>query len=233
LITNGETGHEVFIQRSSRLLELLFDDGRIVHRAYLGGNAEAQMTPAQLASANAEHSHQRAFFAWANMAERFGFDAAWDETSYTAAGMAKLKASTNDRGCGTVFVDDDAEGPNAVPELRWLHAIPNGGMRDKITAGKLKAEGVKRGIPDAFLPVPMPLGGPSQWSIRYCGLYIEMKRPKSKGRQAGSTSNEQDSAIAALRCAGYAVTVCFDWIAAARDVQSYIEAVRNSGTPQK
>ena len=39
------------------------------------------------------------------------------------------------------------------PELKWLHAIPNGGLRDKITSGKLKAEGVKPGVSDLFLPV--------------------------------------------------------------------------------
>ena len=30
------------------------------------------------------------------------------------------------------------------PMLKWFHAIPNGGLRDKVTAGKLKAEGVKK-----------------------------------------------------------------------------------------
>ena len=54
------------------------------------------------------------------------------------------------------------------PELKWFHAIPNGGLRDKITASKLKAEGVKPGVSDTFLPVKRP---------PYSGLYIEMKKP--------------------------------------------------------
>jgi hypothetical protein len=40
------------------------------------------------------------------------------------------------------------------PELDLLFAIPNGGARNVIVAKKLKAEGVKAGIPDYFLPVP-------------------------------------------------------------------------------
>lgn len=55
------------------------------------------------------------------------------------------------------------------PRWRQAFAIPNGGLRSKKTAARLKAEGVKAGVPDIFLPVPVGL-----WS----GLFIEMKRPK-------------------------------------------------------
>ena len=37
---------------------------------------------------------------------------------------------------------------SGIPDLDLLHAIPNGGHRNKATAGRLKAEGVKRGVPD-------------------------------------------------------------------------------------
>ena len=52
------------------------------------------------------------------------------------------------------------------PELALLFAIPNGGARDPITGAMLKAEGVKRGVPDLFLPAAV---GP------YHGLFLEMK----------------------------------------------------------
>lgn len=45
-----------------------------------------------------------------------------------------------------------------------IFAIPNGGVRGKIAAAKLKAEGVVRGIPDLYVP---------EWK-----LWIEMKRVK-------------------------------------------------------
>ena len=31
-----------------------------------------------------------------------------------------------------------------IPELRWLHAIPNGGARNVVVATHMKQEGVKR-----------------------------------------------------------------------------------------
>jgi len=39
------------------------------------------------------------------------------------------------------------------PELALLFAVPNGGARNKVTAARLKAEGVKRGVLDIWFPV--------------------------------------------------------------------------------
>ena len=60
---------------------------------------------------------------------------------------------------------------------RLLFAIPNGGHRDIRTAARLKAEGVKRGVADLFLSVPI-LGVIPGTDIH--GLYIEMKAGKNK-----------------------------------------------------
>src|SRR5262245_57218105 len=49
---------------------------------------------------------------------------------------------------------------------RLCFAIPNGGARDVITAGRLKAEGVKAGVPDVCCPV-------ARW--RWHSLYLEFK----------------------------------------------------------
>lgn len=59
------------------------------------------------------------------------------------------------------------------PDLRpLLHAIPNGGGRSKAEAGRLKAEGVTKGVADVFLAKPMVR---SDRDID-CGWYCEMKR---------------------------------------------------------
>jgi hypothetical protein len=93
------------------------------------------------------------------------------------------------------------------PELRLLHAIPNGGFRGKATAARLKAEGVKRGVPDLCLPVPR--GG-------YHGLYIELKVGRNK------PSTEQQSWIAELSRNGFAALVCYGWEAARDAICEYL-----------
>lgn len=80
-----------------------------------------------------------------------------------------------------------------VPCLGLLFAIPNGGRRDKATAGRLKAEGVRAGMPDLCLPVPR--GGA-------CALWIEMKT------ETGRLSEAQRETADALRAEGARVEVC-------------------------
>lgn len=95
------------------------------------------------------------------------------------------------------------------PELRLLHAIPNGGKRDIRTAAMLKAEGVKPGVPDICLPVPR--GGKH-------GLYIELKR-----RKGGTVSKEQEAWIRALMEQGYSCSVCYGWDQARETILQYLK----------
>ena len=74
------------------------------------------------------------------------------------------------------------------PDVR-IFAIPNGGERGRATAGRLKAEGVSRGVPDLCVP---------EWF-----LWVEMKR-----RKGGTVSPEQKSWIAYLNKAGYKAVIC-------------------------
>jgi len=95
------------------------------------------------------------------------------------------------------------------PRLALLHAIPNGGLRNKTVAAKLKAEGVKAGVPDLCLPVPL---------ARVHGLYIEMKRIRG-----GASSTEQDWWLEALRREGFECHVCCGAENAIRILKSYLQ----------
>lgn len=72
----------------------------------------------------------------------------------------------------------------AIPELALLYHIPNGGSRHKAEAARLRAEGVRAGVPDLCLPVPR--GG-------FHGLYIELKRLRG-----GRLSEQQRAWLDAL-----------------------------------
>ena len=89
------------------------------------------------------------------------------------------------------------------PELAWVFAIPNGGYRHPATAGRLKAEGVRRGYPDLGLDVAR--GG-------FHGLRIELKR-----RKGGGLSPEQHTWGVRLMRQGYDWNVARGW-EEARDV---------------
>lgn len=96
------------------------------------------------------------------------------------------------------------------PPLRLLYAIPNGGNRHPVTAAKLKAEGVRAGVPDLCLPVPRGT---------YAGLYVELKR-----KQGGSVSEGQREWIHLLTLQGYRVEVCKGWEAARDVIVAYLES---------
>ncbi len=95
-----------------------------------------------------------------------------------------------------------------ISELALMFAIPNGGHRHKRVAQKLRAEGLKPGVPDVFLPVAR--GG-------YHGCWIEMKRLK-RGRMQPSQRVWQRN----LREQGYRAERCDGWIVAATCIADYL-----------
>lgn len=123
-----------------------------------------------------EHAHQAAFFEWASL-QRF-------------------------------------------PGIELLHAVPNGGDRPKVTrtgkggkevtfspeANRLKAEGVKAGVPDVLWPVPR--GG-------FIGLAIEFKYGD------GVPTKEQRERIDRMQRHGWLAVICWDWESAARVMVGY------------
>lgn len=98
-----------------------------------------------------------------------------------------------------------------VPEYKDLgkaFAIPNGGKRNVIVAQKMKAEGVRAGVPDLCLPVMR--GG-------FGGMYVELKAGKN------TTSDLQDDVIEELRSDGYYVDVFWSWEEALAVMIAYVE----------
>lgn len=81
--------------------------------------------------------------------------------------------------------------------IPWFH-VPNGGARCAAEGGKLKAQGVKSGVPDNFIVEPPPNGPPG------CpGAVIELKRKKG-----GTASADQKGWLAILEQRGWLVKVC-------------------------
>ena len=105
------------------------------------------------------------------------------------------------------------------PELRCLLAIPNGGARHITVARKLKAEGVRPGVPDLFLPLP----------IRgYCaGMWIEMKSPD------GKVSANQKDFMELMQWAGFKAIVCYSAQDAVDAIIAYMERYRTAKTTKE
>lgn len=105
------------------------------------------------------------------------------------------------------------------PALAYMFAIPNGGLRDIRTATTLKAEGVKSGVPDIFLPCPIQ----TEWAKQYAGLFIEMKLEKYRNRKNGGCSEEQIEFIEWATSMGYYCKVCYTWEEARDVIVKYLE----------
>ncbi len=93
------------------------------------------------------------------------------------------------------------------PELVWFHHIPNGGKRRKAIARQLKAEGVKPGVHDYFLPVARQ---------GFHGLYVELKSME------GEESADQERFAAFVREQGYRAEFVWGWEAAWAVIADYL-----------
>jgi hypothetical protein len=96
------------------------------------------------------------------------------------------------------------------PELEWMFAIPNGGLRNKASAGMLKAEGVKAGVADVMLPVTCHY---------FAGLFIEMKRANGV---PSDVKPHQTKFADFVKAQGYVHAVAFGWQQAVRAIENYL-----------
>jgi VRR-NUC domain len=92
------------------------------------------------------------------------------------------------------------------PELRWLYAIPNA-TASKAQAGKLKAEGMKSGVPDICIPCAFD---------GFNALYIEMK--SDDGRLSEKQIDWRDG----LQALGNKVVTCRSVEEAITQIEAYL-----------
>jgi hypothetical protein len=120
---------------------------------------------------------------------------------------AKKKPRDNpEQRLQSALVDAAWNGPLGIkyPELRDLYANANwAGVTGPKQGAARKAEGVKKGIPDLFLPAPRRKGatGIAYMHEHWHGLYLETKVPGTKPRP------EQTEFMERLVARGYAVAV--------------------------
>ena len=120
-----------------------------------------------------------------------------------------------------------AEATQQYPQLKWLHAIPNGGQRHIAEASKLVATGTRGGVWDVFLPYATKSFEFSNDGIfktwgNY-GLYIEMKKPNRRNHKNGGLSEEQLEFGNYAESAGYFCAVCYSWEEARDVILKYLE----------
>lgn len=94
-----------------------------------------------------------------------------------------------------------------MPELGLLFHVANGGRRNPREAARLKGMGVRRGVPDLWLPVARG---------EHHGLVIELKAA------GGTATAEQRHWIDRLRAQGYRAEVCHGWQAATALLAEYL-----------
>ena len=86
----------------------------------------------------------------------------------------------------------------------WISLLQKMNLRKSRQKKKKKKQGLTKGIPDIFLPVPIALD--NHGFDMYYGLFIELKRAdKSKS----IISPEQKIILAALNNQGYKAVVCY------------------------
>ena len=95
------------------------------------------------------------------------------------------------------------------PIAKHIFAIPNGAHKSPATAAKFKREGLRKGVPDLFLPIP---------SKGYHGLFLELKRERG-----GAVSENQKIWLGMLSSAGYCCHIVSGSEIAIAVIQEYLD----------
>lgn len=133
--------------------------------------------------------NKRVWSAWARASDNIGVEASEHEIQCAYFQWVAQRAYQDER-------------------FKNIFAIPNGGARHIVTAVKMKAEGVRPGVPDIFIAAPNQLGAN--------GAFIEVKKA---GKKATATQLEWHDR---LRKHGYVVVVLDSLDKLIRFTQNYM-----------
>lgn len=104
-------------------------------------------------------------------------------------------------------------------ESKLIYHVPNGGHRHKATAGKLKGQGVRAGMPD--INVDIARGG-------YFGMRIEFKATPPND---ADVSPKQRGALQLLNDHGYLAIVCRGVHDAQEQIRAYLRLPATEARP--
>ena len=113
-------------------------------------------------------------------------------------------SSRTKRPCSHGLLSKPVTGRNCAS----CSALPTKGQRSMLVGGRLKAAGLKAGVPDVFLPVAR---------CGKHGLWIEMKVIGNR------TTPQQDKWLCDLASEGYSVCVAYSWIEARELILEYLK----------
>lgn len=120
----------------------------------------------------------------------------------------QLAASGTEHGAQAAIFCWANQNLDKYPQLKYLFAVPNGFYGSAAQKGKMKAEGLKLGVPDIWLPY---------YKRTYSGLIIELKVKKNVPTQ------DQLDWLAFLKQQGYQCWVCYGWQEARDKIVEYLE----------
>ena len=127
----------------------------------------------------------------------------------------QLAASGTEHGEQTALFAWSALNIKQYPQLKWLYAVPNGFFSTPGQKAKMKAEGLRDGVPDICLPYP-------RYGTMELGLFIELKIEKRRNQKNGGCSEDQLEWLAYLNEAGYKAVVCYGWQEAVTTIKEYL-----------
>jgi len=101
----------------------------------------------------------------------------------------------------------------------YLYAVPNGSNKSMAARMKFKREGLRPGVPDLVLAIPL-------MQHSWPGLYIEMKKQRQHYRGMAEAENAVSETQKLwhdrLTIAGYLVHTCYGWEEARKIIEQYL-----------